>query len=53
MRSPVIKIALLGIDLAKKMWNHGIVPSPWDDRGALYLVFGAGQLSAGYRYMTE
>ena len=38
--------------IVKERWNHGIVPPPWDDRGALYLVFGAGQLSAGYRYTT-
>ena len=37
----------------KERWNHDIVPPPWDDRGALYLVFGAGQLSAGYRYTTR
>src|SRR5215475_14863242 len=39
--------------IVKKVWNHGIAPSPWDDMGALYRVFGAGQLSAGYRYTTQ
>jgi hypothetical protein len=38
--------------IVKKVWNHSIAPSPWDDMGALYRVFGAGQLSAGYRYTT-
>src|SRR4029453_10632291 len=28
-------------------------PSPWDDRGALYPVFGARQLSAAERYTTD
>jgi hypothetical protein len=37
----------------KKVWNHSIAPSPWDDMGALYRVFGARQLSAGYRYTTR
>jgi len=27
-------------------------PSPWDDRGAFYPVFGARQLSAAERYTT-
>src|SRR4029077_16885437 len=26
---------------------NGIAPSPWDDRGAFYRVFGAEQLSLG------
>src|SRR5262249_11007563 len=37
----------------KEVWNHGSAPSPWDDRGTFYLVFGAEQLSAGYRYTTR
>src|SRR5215467_7181795 len=38
--------------IVKEVWNHGSAPSPWDDRGTFYLVFGAEQLSAGYRYTT-
>src|SRR5215831_19762021 len=39
--------------IVKQVWNHSIAPSPWDDMGALYRVFGAGQLSAGYGYTTQ
>src|SRR5262249_4756476 len=39
--------------VVKLVWNHGKAPSQWCDTEALYLVFGARQLSAGYRYTTH
>ena len=39
--------------VVKLVWNHGKAPSQWCDTEALYLVFGARQLSAGYRYTTQ